>query len=256
MELIFHATVRAIRKNHGNAVIGILFNIAQSVVMLLIFFVLMEITGMRRNAIRGDFLLYMMSGIFVYLTHTKAMGAVAGADGPTSAMMKHAPMTTAIAISSAALSALYTQVLSMSVVLYGYHVIFTPITIDRIVPSIGMLILAWASGVSVGMIVLAAKPWSPRLFGLVQTIYARANMIASGKMFVANSLSSTMLAIFDWNPLFHIIDQMRGFVFINYNPHFTSIVYPIKVTLVLLLIGMMGEFYTRRAASVSWRARV
>jgi ABC-type polysaccharide/polyol phosphate export permease len=40
-------------------------------------------------------------------------------------------------------------------------------------------------------------------------------------------------ALFIWNPLFHIIDQARGFVFINYNPHYTSISYPIYVSLAL-----------------------
>ena len=54
-------------------------------------------------------------------------------------------------------------------------------------------------------------------------------MIASGKMSVANTLPSFMLAMFDWNLLFHAIDPARGFAFINYNPHNGSIVYPINV---------------------------
>lgn len=41
-------------------------------------------------------------------------------------------------------------------------------------------------------------------------------MIASGKMFVANTLPNFMLAMFDWNPLLYTIDQARGFAFINY----------------------------------------
>ena len=74
-------------------------------------------------------------------------------------------------------------------------------------------------------------------------------------MFVANTLPAYMLAMFDWNPLFHTIDQARGFIFINYNPHFSSISYPIYVSLVCLVIGLMGESYTRRHASASWSAR-
>jgi ABC-type polysaccharide/polyol phosphate export permease len=80
-------------------------------------------------------------------------------------------------------------------------------------------------------------------------------MIASGKMFLANSLPGYMLAMFDWNPLFHSIDQARGFAFINYNPRYSSWEYPLWVGLVLLMIGLMGEFYTRRHASISWNAR-
>ncbi len=80
-------------------------------------------------------------------------------------------------------------------------------------------------------------------------------MIASGKMFLANTLPTSMLVMFDWNPLFHIIDQSRGFVFINYNPHFTNWQYAFWVSVVFIVIGLMGEFFTRRRISLSWNAR-
>lgn len=57
--------------------------------------------------------------------------------------------------------------------------------------------------------------------------------------------------MFDWNPLFHLIDQCRGFTFLNYDPHYSSISYPIYVSLVFLVLGLLGEFYTRRAVSIS-----
>ena len=139
-------------------------------------------------------------------------------------------------------------------ILFVYHVAFTPVVIEDPVGAFGMLLLAWFTGVAVGMVFLALKPWLPELVGVLTMLYMRANMIASGKMFVANSLPGSMLVLFDWNPLFHAIDQNRGFVFINYNPHFSSISYPLYVGLALILIGLMGEFYTRRHASLSWGA--
>ena len=60
-----------------------------------------------------------------------------------------------------------------------------------------------------------------------------------------------MIALFDWNPLFHCIDQARGEMFLNYTPHYTTLTYPLYVTLACLMVGLMGEFYTRRHASVS-----
>jgi ABC-type polysaccharide/polyol phosphate export permease len=71
---------------------------------------------------------------------------------------------------------------------------------------------------------------------------------------VANTLPGYMLAMFDWNPLFHAIDQCRGYVFLNYSPHFSSATYPLYITLALIMLGLMGEYYTRRHASVSWGA--
>ena len=255
VELIYHSIVRSVRKQHNNAFIAILMNMMQAVMFVMAFYVMFSILGMRGAAVRGDFLLYIMSGIFLYLTHTKALSAVAGSEGPASPMMQHAPMTTIVAIASAALGALYVQVLSLFVILFVYHVAFVPITIDQPIAAFGMMLIAWFTGCALGMVLLAIKPWFPTFVSIFSMVYQRANMIASGKMFLANSLPGFMLAMFDWNPLFHAIDQSRGYVFINYNPRYSNGEYPMWVGLIFLMIGLMGEFYTRKHASISWNAR-
>lgn len=255
LELVFHATVRSIRRSHGNAVIGLLMNMFQTVLLVLGFYVMFDLLGMRGSAIRGDFLLYVMSGIFMFMTHTKAMGAVVSSDGPTSAMMKHSPMNPLIAILSSALGALYIQVLSAGAVLFVYHAAFQPISIYQPIGTLGMLLLAWGTGVGIGMVFKAAQPWQPEVVGIASQIYQRANMIASGKMFVANAMPTYLLAYFDWNPLFHVIDQARGFIFLNYNPHYSSVEYAVYVMITCIVIGLMGEFFTRKYASVSWGSK-
>lgn len=254
LEVMYHSIVRDVRKSHRNAVIGLLLNMLQAVIFVITFYAMFAILGIRGAALRGDFLLYIMSGIFLFLTHTKTMAAVVGAEGPSSPMMQHAPMNTAISITAAAVSSLYLQVLSLVVILFIYHVGFKPVHIEDPIGAFGMLLLAWFSGVGVGMVFLALKPWLPDLVGLMTSLYSRANMIASGKMFVANSLPSSMLVMFDWNPLFHSIDQTRGFVFLHYNPHNSSAMYPLYVGIGLIMIGLMGEFYTRQKVSASWGA--
>ena len=254
-ELIYHSVVRSVRKQHNNAFVAIAINMLQAVMFVAAFYVMFSILGMRSAALRGDFLVYIMSGIFLYLTHTKALGAVAGSEGPASPMMQHAPMNTIIAIASAAMGALYVQVLSLFMILFAYHVAWTPLEIDQPIAAFGMLLIAWFTGCALGLVLLAMKPWFPTVVSMFSLVYQRANMIASGKMFVANTLPSFMLAMFDWNPLFHVIDQARGFAFINYNPRYTNWEYAMWVGGVLVMIGLMGEFYTRKHASISWNAR-
>ncbi|WP_299152774.1 ABC transporter permease [uncultured Tateyamaria sp.] len=254
-ELVYHSIVRSIRREHNNAFLAIGMNILQMVIFVLAFYVMFTVLGLKGASIRGDFLLYLMTGIFLYMTHIKAMGAVAMSEGPASPMMQHAPMNTIISICSAAFGALYIQVLSLFLILFIYHVAFVPVQVDQPFGAFGMLLLAWFTGVAVGLVLLAVKPWFPTFVRVFTQIYQRANMIASGKMFVANTLPSFMLAMFDWNPLFHAIDQSRGYAFINYNPRYSSWEYAFWVGVVLVMVGLMGEFYTRRNASVSWEAR-
>ena len=255
LELIYHATVRSIRQQHGNAIVALGLNILTVVIMVLAFYLFFSVLGLKAAKIRGDFLLFMMSGIFIYITHIKAVSAIVGSEGPASPMMQHAPMTTAIAISSAALGSLYIQTLSLFIVLFVYHVMVNSITIYQPIYSYGMVLLGWFTGCGAGLVLLALKPWFPTFVKLFTTIYQRANMIASGKMFVVNMLPPKLYVMFSWNPLFHTIDQARGFVFINYFPHKTSLMYPIYVGIVLVMLGLIGEFYTRKHASLSWNAR-
>ncbi len=253
-ELIFHGAVRDVRKTNGNAVIGLLMAIVQAILMIVIFVFMMTLLGAHRAGPRGDFVLYIMTGIFNFSTHAKTLAAVSKSAGPTSTMMKHAPMNTWVAIGSAALSVLYLQTLSAAVILFFYHVFWARITIYDPTGVGAMYLLSWVAGIGVGMILKAATPWQPEFFQIVTMLYARANMIFSGKMFLANTMSSHKLAYYDWNPLFHCIDQARGFMFENYNPHNSSIEYPVIVTLVLIVLGVMGENFTRKHASASWSA--
>ena len=253
-DLIFHNTVRSVRKGHRDAIFAILANVLQTMVMVLAFYFFIDMLGLRAMAIRGDFLLYVMSGIFVFMVHVKAMAAVASAEGPTSPMMQHLPMSTTVAIWSAAFSALYIQLVAMGVILLGYHLIWTPLEIHQPMGALMIILLAWFSGCAFGAVFLALKPWAPKTVGMVQQIYTRVNMFASGKMFVANQLPVTLVALFSWNPLYHIIDQGRGYIFINYNPLKSNLEYPIIVSVVLLVIGLLGESQTRKHVSLSWTA--
>ncbi|MEO0746263.1 MAG: ABC transporter permease, partial [Pseudomonadota bacterium] len=41
----------------------------------------------------------------------------------------------------------------------------------------------------------------------------------------------------------------------NYNPRYSDWEYAWWVGVILIMVGLMGEFYTRRHASISWSAR-
>ena len=254
-EVIYHMTAHGVRSAHSNALAAIAINMLQMMIMLAVFYLMFTIIGLRGAALRGDFLLYLMSGIFIFITNVKAMGAVVSSSGPTHPMMQHAPMNTFVAMVSSALGALYIQVLTISVILVVYHIGVTPITIYQPTKAFLMVLLAWFNGASLGLVFLAVKPWFPQFTSIAQQIYSRANMIASGKMFVANSLPYYMVALFSWNPLFHIVDQTRGFTFVNYNPHYTNWAYPLIISFVFILVGFMGESYSRKHVSASWAAR-
>ena len=72
LELIYHSAVRDIRKGHRNALVGLLLNMLQSVIFIGAFYAMFQILGMRRAAIRGDFLLYRDQSMGLIFIECKA----------------------------------------------------------------------------------------------------------------------------------------------------------------------------------------
>jgi ABC-type polysaccharide/polyol phosphate export permease len=255
LEQVYFGTVRGMRKSSGrNAVLGLIGSMMQTVVFVLAFYFMFQLMGVRSSPIKGDYMLYIISGIAMFMTHNAAVQAVAGSEGPTSGMMQHAPMNTMIAVCSAALQSLYQQTITIGTILLIYHLAFNPVDIFDPIGLAGVFLLSWFTGVAIGMVFLALIPWHPPLVKILLMVYRRVNMLASGKMFVANTLPSSMVVMFDWNPLFHCVDQARGVMFINYSPIHSNLSYPLKVALVAVVLGLMGEFFTRKRASKSWGA--
>lgn len=253
LALIYHVAVHNLRKQHRNAAVGLLLEAAKTVVMILGFRLMFHILGMKGSPLRGDYIVYIMSGIFLYFTNIGAVGAVAGAGSAASAILKHGPMNTAVLITGNALAALYRSSFSAFSVL-GLYYLWQPFELEDPLACYGMLLLAWASGCTIGLLFLSLGAWAPAVTTILTTVYTRANMICSGKLFVANTVPAHILVFFDWNPLFHIIDQARGYAFINYTPHHSTVIYPIYVSIACLMIGLMAEFTTRKAVSISWSA--
>lgn len=249
---IYQSVVWQVRGKHNNAFMAIALNVITMLIMIGVFFLLMSVIGLRAAAIRGDFLLYLMSGVFLFQSNNSGISAISGAQSTNSAMLQHAPLNTAVVIIAALLKTIYVQTVSVVCILGVYHLFTGAVVIERPIAAYAMLLFAIFSGGCIGMVFLAVKPWLPLLATNVQTFYTRLNMITSGKMFVANTLPGFMMMMFDWNPLFHIIDQARGYIFINYYPQRTSLEYPLYLSLVLLMIGLIGEHYTRNRVSASW----
>lgn len=254
-ELTYISAVRKVRQSHANALVGLLMTVFQAALFVAAFYLMFALLGVRGAAVRGNFILYLLSGIYLYLTHIKTLGAVYGAEGPASPLMQHAPMNTLVAIMSSALSVLYQQTFALFVILFFIHTLMEPVVIYNWSGALGMYLLSWFSGIAIGLIFLAVKPWLPDLAGILQQIWSRVNMIASGKMFVVNQMGAMFVSLFAWNPLFHIIDQSRGYVFANYLPRHTNWEYPFYLCCGLLLIGFLGQHVTRMYASESWSAR-
>ncbi len=255
MELLFHSIVRSARKSSGNATLGLGIEMLQSLIMLAVFFALFTVLGMKSAAIRGDFVVFLLTGIFLFLVHNKAVKSAMGAVAPIGGLTLHTPISSLLNILASILSGLYLQVLAFAIILLVVHILRGGLEFYNPAGLIFPFFMAWASGVAIGLMFGVLTPFAPKVVPMAAILYRRANMIASGKMLPANYMSASMVAWFDWNPLFHTIDQARGHAFVNYFPRYTNMEYPVYLSLTLVMIAMMIEFWLRKNMSDSWGKR-
>lgn len=254
LDLVHHSIVRDVRLMSGNAALGLLVSITKTLAMVAAFYAVYAFIGVRTAVIRGDVVLFLVSGIMLFLLHNAVITRTIAAGSSTAPIMMHAPMSPALLILARTLAETYMFLLTALVIFAGLYFVRDRFEIFDPVGLILPFLLAWASGVTIGLMFLMMKPFAPNAMDIVSRFYTRANMVTSGKFFVANTIPAALLPAFSWNPLFHAIDQTRGAMFVNYVPKNSSLDYVIYFVLIGSLIGMMGEFWVRRNVSNSQSA--
>ncbi len=250
MDLVYHSVVREVRMQSGSATFGIFKEVSTFAVFLGLFYMIAVFLG-SGAAIRGSVMMFLLTGIILFLTHIKAISSVRAAQTATSAIMMHTPMTVILSILAKSFAGLYLQVIAISLVLLAFWIFGVDLTVNDPAALVLPVFLAWASGIATGMIFMTLGPMFPGIIKTLSPIYQRAQMFTSGKFLPAAYMPSAMIPWFTWNPLFHCIDQARVATFVNYNSSVTSISYPIWFTLSALLFGLMGEFWARKTLSKS-----
>jgi len=249
-ELIFHSVVREVRTQSGSAIFGIFKEVANMGMFMLMFFLIYTFMG-RSFAIRGDFMMFLLTGVGLMVIHMRAIGSVRSASNATSAIMQHAPMTVILSIISNAFAGLYLQCVAAIIIFLVLWVFGMDTSVQDPKGLLLPVFFAWASGISVGLVFMMISPLAPAAMKTFTQLYMRAQMITSGKFIPAGYLPASLIGYFDWNPLFHCIDQARLTTFVNYNKEVSSMSYAIWFTLFFLLLGLMGEFWSRKNLSKS-----
>lgn len=243
---LHNATAAEVSRGHEHLLVSIAANVAQTLILVGVFYLFSILTGFGTAMVRGDLLIYLITGVCMFNLHIRAMGAVLSGGRPGAQDDTVHP-----GLAASALACLYIQAYSIAIVAGAYHAFIKSFSIEDAAGLASAFILCWLSGAGAGLIFLSAKSAFPRLSALAAQAYSRFNMIGSGQMFVANMLPAHVLVYFKWNPLFHLIDQARGFAFLNYSPWFSNMWYPAVATGILFVLGLLARSSAGQGAASS-----
>jgi len=244
--VLYATTVREIRNSAGNSQLGLVMNILQTLAFVAVFYFMFVIVGRRDAGLRGDTVMFLLSGVLLYRLHVNVINKVRGAVSGNLALINYEPTKSVIFVWARALAALYEFFLVSALMVGVYALAMGGVEMHRPSQLVAPILLSWASGVGIGQITMYAEAhigW----FSIVSQFYQRILMFTSGKFFVANAVPSMVLPYLWWNPLFHAIDISRGALFVNYAPRNSSMVFLVGLTLLLLAVGGLMESRLNRS---------
>jgi len=254
-ELLYHGVVREVRKKYRSPIVGLVTEIVQSVIYVVFFLLFMKIMGNRQSPIRGNEVVYILTGVFLFLIHIRAIGAVMGTKGPLNPMNLHTSVNSILTILSASIATIYTQTLAFFIILFATNVLYERVEIYNPKGFAFAFFISWIAGIAIGNLMLSLSVFFPNLMKVISQTFQRVNMIFSGKFFVPNMIGANIFWLFTWNPLFHVIDYSRDAAFINYTATRTNINYALWATFGIFVVSFMIDHWARKYASESWKAR-
>jgi len=238
--VLYATSVREIRNSSGPGQLGLITNILQTLAFVAAFYVLFVVIGRREAGLRGDTMLFLLSGVLLFRMHASVISRVSAAVAANRALINYEPTKSIIFVWARALAELYEFVLASLLIIGVAALLKGGVEIFEPSGLIAPVLLAWLSGVGFGLIFMFAEAhlsW----FGVVGALYRRILMFTCGKFFVANAIPAFALPYFWWNPLFHAIDLARGATFVNYAPKHTSLDFLAGLTAIALVVGHVLE---------------
>lgn len=243
--LIWALTVRSIRESSNGAMIGFLRGVLMALAFCLAFYFIMTFIGLAGLTVRGDLMVFILIGVGFFFTMKMAMMAAIKAMQRSWGLTQHPHLSPVLIVYAECLAVLYNWTLAILFIFIGNGLVKGTFYLQEPIMFFPLFFLTWLTGLAVGMVMgflLYYFSW----FAIFKRILFKLLFFSSGKFMNANVIPNDMLPFFLWNPIFHLIDQMRDAAFVNYTAHKTNLTYPIIVCFLLLVMGHILHDYMIR----------
>lgn len=247
--LIWALTVRGLREATGGAAMGFLKGVLMALAFCLIFYFVVTFFGLGRLTVRGDLMVFILIGAGFFFAMKFTMAAAMQAMRSSWKMAAHPHLSPVLFVYADCLGVLYNWTLAIVLIFIGNGLVTGEMALEKPLMFFPIWIITWLTGMGLGMVLgflLTYFSWAI----LFKRILFKLMFFTSGKFTNANLIPGEMLPVFLWNPLFHLIDQMRDAAFVNYTAQKTNMVYPTIFCIVLLLAGHMLHDYMLRRRNV------
>ncbi len=192
----------------------------------------------RQPPIGSNFPMFYATGMVPFLMFNNISGKVAQSLRFSKPLLAYPSVTFVDAIIGRFVLNALTELLVAYVVLTGIYLIYETRTIPYL-PGIGLAFaMALALGLGVGILNCFLMMMFPA-WQVIWSILTRPLLIISCIFFVFNNVPQPFRDYLWFNPLVHIVGQIRGSFYTGYNADYVSVTYVIALSLALSAAGLV-----------------
>ena len=235
--------LREMSTRYGRTPGGYLWGIVEPLAAILVLSVGFSLI-IRTPPLGTSFLLFYATGYMPFDLYNSIANPVARAITFSKPLLQYPAVTWLDAVLARFLLNSLTGILISIILFTGILTVIDSRTVLDLVPLVTAMALAMVLGLGVGVVNCALMGLFP-IWEVAWSIITRPLFIASGVLFLYDTLPPLAQEILWYNPLIHIISLMRTGFYPTYAAPYVSELYVLGVGLALLALGqiLMGRYH-------------
>lgn len=243
---VIHALIlREIRTRFGEQKLGYLWAVLEPLGFVGALATLLSVGG-RHSPGGMPAVLFITTGIVPFFLFRDAMNVTLLGIKSNRALLTFPQVTPLDIIIARVLLEIATSIVVFVVLLFIWHSIGLEIQMERPFDVFAWLIVMGLLGAGVGAFFGALSPLFPSVDRLVPVLLSRPLFWMSGVFFTADHLPSNFRSLALFNPLMHVLEEIRSAFFMQFESPYVNPEYVLYSTLTALALGFLALRGLRR----------
>lgn len=228
--------LREMQTSHGRSSGGYLWAIAEPVGGIALLTLIFS-AGFRTPPLGTNFAIFYATGVVPFMAYLDMSGKVATSIRYSKSLLAYPAVTFMDALLGRILFSAFTQVIVASLIFTGiwwFADTRTDPQIDQVALGMFMVLLVGTAVGTMNCFLFEAFTWWQQLWSILM----RPLFLVSCVFFVYDNVSPPYSDWLWWNPLVHVVGQMRHAFYPSYQGDYISPMYVIGLSLALLALGL------------------
>lgn len=193
---------------------------------------------LRAPPLGTNFQIFYATGFLVFNTYRDMSGRISNSIRGSRSLLRYPSVTYIDAVAAKFIISFVTQLIVMTIVLVGIQLVWETRTHFVAGPAILAVFSAAILGLGIGTLNCLITAYFPT-WGHLWNVVNRPLVLMSGVIYLHDKVPQPYQDWLWWNPLVHVVGQMRRAFYPQYVGDYVTMAYPIGVGLVCLAVGLL-----------------